>query len=79
MGIHGDIHNERIVEIMENVVEKANKAGKILGSTFLDPSYCEKWIKAGYPFMNIADPLSLGTVRLKKEISRLKKLTIGRT
>ncbi|MAU55814.1 MAG: aldolase [Dehalococcoidia bacterium] len=79
MGIHGDIHNEKIVEIMENVVEKANKAGKILGSTFLDPLYCEKWIKAGYPFMNIADPLSLGTVRLKKEISRLKKLTTGRT
>lgn len=74
MGIHGDIHNEKIVEIMENVVEKANNAGKILGSTFLDPSYCEKWIKAGYQFMNIADPLRLGTEKLKEEIVRLKKL-----
>ena len=74
MGIHGDIHNEKIVEIMENVVEKVNNAGKILGSTFLDPSYCEKWIKAGYQFMNIADPLRLGTEKLKEEIARLKKL-----
>ena len=38
------------------------------------PDKCEKWINAGYQFMNIADPLSLGTEKLKGEISRLKKL-----
>ena len=27
MGIHGDIHNEKIVDIMEGLVEKATKAG----------------------------------------------------
>ena len=59
---------------MENLVEKANKAGKVLGSTFMAPDKCEKWINAGYQFMNIADPLSLGTEKLKGEISRLKKL-----
>ena len=74
MGIHGDIHNEKIVDIMENLVEKATKAGKVLGSTFLDTNICEKWINKGYKFMNIADPLSLGTNQLKNEIERLKKL-----
>ena len=74
MGIHGDIHNEKIVDIMENLVEKATKAGKVLGSTFLDTNICEKWINKGYKFMNIADPLSLGTNQLKTEIDRLKKL-----
>ena len=74
MGIHGDIHNEKIVDIMEGLVEKATKAGKVLGSTFLDTKVCEKWIKNGYNFMNIADPLSLGTNQLKNEIDRLKKI-----
>ena len=74
MGIHGDIHNEKIVDIMEGLVEKATKAGKVLGSTFLDTKICEKWIKNGYNFMNIADPLSLGTNQLKNEIERLKKI-----
>ena len=41
---------------------------------FTDVDKCEKWIKNGYNFMNIADPLSLGTEKLKKEITRLKKL-----
>ena len=74
MGIHGDIHNKKIVDIMENLVEKAHNAGKVLGSTFTSTDKCEKWIKNGYNFMNIADPLSLGTEKLKKEITRLKKL-----
>ncbi len=74
MGIHGDIHNQKIVDIMENLVEKANNAGKVLGSTFVGIDYCEKWIKKGYNFMNIADPLSLGTEKLKQEVARLKKL-----
>ena len=73
-GIRGDIHNEKIVDIMEGLVEKATKAGKVLGSTFLDTKICEKWIKNGYHFMNIADPLSLGTNQLKNEIERLKKI-----
>ncbi|GIR91324.1 MAG: hypothetical protein CM15mP91_0940 [Chloroflexota bacterium] len=38
------------------------KAGKVLGSTFFDTKICEKWIKNGYNFMNIADPLSLGQI-----------------
>ena len=59
---------------MENLVEKATMAGKVLGSTFLDTKICEKWIKKGYNFMNIADPLSIGTNQLKTEIDRLKKL-----
>ena len=74
MGIHGDIHNEKIVEIMENLVEKATKADKVLGSTFVSTDVCENWIKKGYNFMNIADPLSIGTNNLKQEISRLKGL-----
>ena len=74
MGIHGDIHNQKIVDIMENLVEKATNAGKVLGSTFVGTDYCEKWIKKGYNFMNIADPLSLGTEKLKQEVARLKKL-----
>ena len=74
MGIHGDIHNEKIVDIMEDLVEKATKAGKVLGSTFVGTEKCEKWIKKGYSFMNIADPLSLGTDNLKLEIERLKNL-----
>ena len=70
----GDIHNEKIVDIMENLVEKATKAGKVLGSTFVGTDKCEKWINKGYNFMNIADPLSLGTDKLKSEIERLKNL-----
>ena len=68
------IHNEKIVDIMENLVEKATKAGKVLGSTFVGTDKCEKWINKGYNFMNIADPLSLGTDKLKSEIERLKNL-----
>ena len=59
---------------MENLVEKATKAGKVLGSTFVGTDKCEKWIKKGYNFMNIADPLSLGTDKLKSEIDKLKNL-----
>ena len=66
--------NEKIVNIMEDLVEKATKAGKVLGSTFIGTDKCEQWIKKGYNFMNIADPLSLGTDKLKSEIDRLKNL-----
>ena len=35
MGIHGDIHNEKIVDIMENLVEKLLKLAKYLDQLFL--------------------------------------------
>ena len=69
-----DIHNDEVVKIMKDVAKKATAAGKILGSTFVNPSHCEKWIKSGYRFMNISDPLSIGTSNLAKEIARLRNI-----
>jgi len=71
-----DIHNDKVVKIMEDVAKKATEAGKILGSTYADPAHCEKWIRSGYNFMNISDPLSIGTTNLTKEIARLKNIRI---
>ena len=49
---------------MENLVEKATKAGKVLGSTFVGTDKCEKWINKGYNFMtdDVVDMLNGGIV-----------------
>ena len=45
MGIHGDIHNEKIVDIYGRACRESYKSWQSAWINFLDTNICEKWIK----------------------------------
>ena len=71
-GGEGDIHFGKVEQIMTDLVPKAKKAGKFLGSTFADPADCRRWIAEGYRMMNVASPMLLGTQGLTRVFAELR-------
>jgi 4-hydroxy-2-oxoheptanedioate aldolase len=60
LGIPGQIHDDRVEQIMSDVASKMAGTGKALASTFGDPEDCRRWIRAGYRMMNVSSVLGLG-------------------
>ena len=71
-GGHGDVHFGKVEQIMSDLVPKARKAGKVLGTTFADPTDCRRWLKEGYRMMNVSTPMDLGTITLTKIFRELR-------
>lgn len=62
LGIPGQVRDERIESVMEDAVERVERAGKVVGTYADDPSMARRWIDVGVQFVALyADaPLLLG-------------------
>ena len=60
LGIPGQIHHDKVEQIMSDVAQRVKGTGKFLATTFQDPEVARRWIAEGYTMMNISSPLALG-------------------
>ena len=73
LGIPGQIHHDRVEQIMSDVAQRVKGTGKFLATTFQDPAVARRWIAEGYTMMNISSPLALGCGPLAKLFAELRE------
>ena len=73
LGIPGQIHHDRVEQIMSDVAQRIKGTGKFLATTFQDPAVARRWIGEGYTMMNISSPLILGCQPLAKLFAELRE------
>lgn len=73
LGIPGQIHHDRVEQIMADVAQRVKGTGKFLATTFQDPEVCRRWIAEGYTMMNVSSPLSLGVIPMTKLFQELRE------
>jgi 2-keto-3-deoxy-L-rhamnonate aldolase RhmA len=73
LGVPGKVHHPKVEKVMLDLAKKAKRAGKMLGCTFGDPEDCRRWIGAGYRFMNVSSPFSLGINGVRRWVMQLRE------
>ncbi len=73
LGIPGQIHHDRVEQIMADVAQRIKGTGKFLATTFQDPEVCRRWIGEGYTMMNVSSPLSLGCQPMVKLFAEIRE------
>jgi len=73
LGIPGQIHDDRVEQIMSDVTSKMAGTGKALATTFGDPEDCRRWIREGYRMMNVSSVLSLGITGTNKYYAEFRE------
>ena len=73
LGVPGQIHHDRVEQIMSDVAKKMEGTGKALATTFGDPEDCRRWIGEGYRMMNVSSLLALGSVGTKKYFAEFRE------
>lgn len=53
LGIPGEVHDERVIELMEDACERANARGMTIGAYADDPEMANRWIDAGVQYITI--------------------------
>jgi len=53
LGIPGQVHDDRMVDTMEDLCDRAAKAGKIVGTYVDDPRTAQQWIESGVQYIGI--------------------------
>ncbi len=72
-GGEGDVHSSKVENIMIDLAAKVKKTSKALGTTFADPEDARRWISEGYTVMNIASPMTLGTIGLQRIFAEFRE------
>jgi 2-keto-3-deoxy-L-rhamnonate aldolase RhmA len=73
LGIPGQIHDDRVEQIMSDVASKMAGTGKALATTFGDPEDCRRWIREGYRMMNVSSTLALGITGTNKYYAEFRE------
>ncbi len=73
LGIPGQIHHDRVEQIMSDVAQRIEGTGKFLATTFQDPAVARRWIAEGYTMMNISSPLALGCGPMVKLFAEIRE------
>jgi 2-keto-3-deoxy-L-rhamnonate aldolase RhmA len=73
LGIPGQIHSDKVEQIMSDVATKMAGTGKALATTFGDPEDARRWIRAGYRMMNVSSTLALGIQGTSKIYAELRE------
>jgi len=53
LGIPGQVHDDQMVNTMEDLCDRAKEAGKIVGTYVDDPRTAQQWIESGVQFIGV--------------------------
>jgi 2-keto-3-deoxy-L-rhamnonate aldolase RhmA len=79
MGIPGQFEHPRFLDALHQVIDAADRNGKLAAIQPGDMQQAEKWLGMGFHFVSWKTDIALYRGALRKEVEELRKLTVERS